>query len=166
MYPAASLSDLVDSLQFQNDAYVSYFDRQTGEIVSVERSILSAVEEGEDEGLEDDVPEWQEPQVETARAIVADKGDRFIPPPNKFKFHEYQHMEQFIETVASPRIADQLWQAIKGRGAFRVFKDTLYRLDMENRWYRYRDQAMKQFAIEWAEANHVAYKDDFKPTYK
>ena len=105
--------------------------------------------------------------METARAIVADhQGSRFIEPPSKFEFHEYQHMEEFIETISNPGIANQLWQAIRGRGAFRVFKDTLYRLGLQNRWYRYRDDAMKQFVIEWAEENNVAYQDDYRPTYK
>jgi len=39
-------------------------------------------------------------------------------------------MEEFIETISNPGIANQLWQAIRGRGAFRVFKDTLYRLNL------------------------------------
>lgn len=166
MNPAASLIDLIGPLELDNDEYLSYFDRQNGEIVSVERSVLSAVEEGEDEGLEEHVPAWQKDEIEIARAIVADKSDRFIDPPDKVEFDVYRHMQRFIESITNPTIANQLWEAIKGRSAFRAFKDTLHRLGLENRWFRYRDQAIKQFVIEWAEENHVAYKDDFKREYK
>jgi hypothetical protein len=164
--PIASLIDLMSPLELNEEEYLSYFDRQKGEIVSVDRSILSAVEEGEDEDLEDHVPAWQKEEIETVRAIVADQSGRFIDPPDKVDFDEYRHMERFIESIANPTIANQLWKAIKGPSAFRTFKDTLYRLGLENRWFQYRDQAIKQFVIEWAEANHVAYKDDFKREYK
>lgn len=166
MKPVAKMSDLVTSLEMQNDEYRSYFDRQTGEIVIVERSILSAVEEGDDEGLEDEVPAWQKSEVEVARTIIADGSDRFIRPPDRFEFHEYQHMERFIETIPIAEIANQLWRAIRGSGAFGRFKSTLYRLGIENRWYRYRDEAMKEFVIEWAKENDVAYEDDYRPVYK
>ena len=36
------------------------------------------------------------------------------------------------------------------------------RLRLEKRWYQYLDQAMKEFAIEWAEENDVRYEDDLK----
>jgi hypothetical protein len=166
MNPIASLVDLMGPVEMHNDECVTYFDRQNAEIVSVERSILGAVEDGEDEGLEDDVPAWQKHEVEEARAIVADKSGRFIDPPDKVEFDEYRHMERFIESITNARIADQLWRAINGRSPFRVFKETLHTLGLEKRWYRYRDRAIKQFVIEWAEDNHVAYKDDLKREYK
>ena len=86
MNPPAKLSDLMDSLEFDSPEQVTRFDRQTGRIVSVERSILSAVEEGEKNELTD-APEWQKPEVEIARAICEDSGERFIDAPDKFDFH-------------------------------------------------------------------------------
>lgn len=71
-------------------------------------------------------------------------------------------MEQFIETIGDRRIAEQLDRAIRGSGAFRRFKDALNRLCLEQEWYRYRENAMKDFAIEWAEDNDVPFIDDLK----
>ena len=68
--------------------------------------------------------------------------------------------EQFIQSWPDESVAGQLWRAIKGKGAFRYFKDTLHRLGIEKRWYEYRDKAMKDFIISWAEDNGVAYVDD------
>ncbi len=161
MNPPAKLSELVDSLEMWTDIHHIYFDRQTGEIVIIDKSVLSAVEEGDEASLEN-LPAWQKPEIETAKAVLAEFGDRFIRPPDKFEFHEYQHMERFIETIADPDIAGQLFGSIRGSGAFRRFKNTLFRLRLEDRWYRYRDQAMKAFAIEWAEDNNVSYEDDLK----
>jgi len=64
-------------------------------------------------------------------------------------------MEDFVRTVPDARIADQLWRAIKGKGAFRYFKDTAHRLGFIDEWYRYRDGAMKKFMLDWAAMNKV-----------
>lgn len=161
MSPAASLKDLVESLDFQHDEYRSYFDRQTGRVVSVEISILSAFEEGDEDDL-DDVPDWQKDEVEIARAIVNDNSKRFTDPPDKFDFNEYRHMEDFIETVDDEQIAKHLAHAIRGSGAFRRFKDTLYHFGIQEQWFQYRTKAMKEFVIEWADENDIAYEDDFQ----
>lgn len=161
MNPAASLQDLIDSLDFQHPEYRSYFDRATGRIVSVELSILSTLEEG-DEGDLEDIPAWQKDEIEIARAIVADRHHRFIDPPDKFAFHEYRHMEEFIETIRDTRIATQLSISLRGEGAFGRFKDTLHNFGIQDQWYEYRTQAMKQFMIEWAEENDIGYQDDLR----
>ena len=157
----ASLQDLVDSLDFQHDEYRSYFDRQTGRIVSVELSILSTLEEGVEADL-DDIPDWQKSEIEIARAIVADRQDRFIDPPDRFDFHEYRHMEEFIDTIDNIRVATQLAISIRGEGAFGRFKDTLRNFGIEDQWYEYRAQAMKEFVIEWAKENDIAFQDDLR----
>lgn len=159
--PAAKISDLAETLQFDSPDHVTRFDRQTGRIVLVEGWILSALEEGQDEDVTD-VPEWQQEQVDIARAICEDDGDRFIEGPSPFDFHEYRHMEKFIGSISDDGVANQLWRAIKGKGAFRNFKDALRRLGLLDRWYRYRDEAMKEFLIAWAEENQVTCEDDVK----
>ena len=161
MSPLAKLSELTDALAFESAERRTYFDRHTGRIVSVADRILSAVEEGEDEALTS-MPDWQKEEVETARTIVDHDGDRFIDPPGKFEFNEYRHMERFIGALTDAKAAEELWRAIKGHGAFRHFKDTLYRLGIQNQWFGYRDEAMKEFVIRWAEANNVPYEDDIK----
>jgi hypothetical protein len=159
MNPPAKLSDLIDLLVMDDPEHVTRFDRHTGQIVSVEHSILSAVEEGKADSLTD-LPDWQKKEVELARALCEDAGERFLRPPDKFEFHEYRHMEKFIGTFSDEGIADELWRAIKGKGAFRYFRDTLNRLGIQDEWYRFREAAMKKFVIEWAEANNVLYEDN------
>ena len=161
MSPLAKLSELTDALEFESVERRTYFDRHTGRIVSVADRILSAVEEGEEEALTS-MPDWEQEEVETARAIVNQSGDRFIEPPGKFEFNEYRHMERFIGALSDAKAADELWRAIKGHGAFHHFKDTLYRLGIQDQWFGCRDEAMKEFVIGWAEANKVPYEDDLK----
>jgi hypothetical protein len=121
MNPSAKLSELMETLEFESEESVTRFDRQTGRIVSVDRHILSAFEEGEADEL-GELPDWQEEQLEIAKAMAGDDGERFIAVPDKFDFHEYRHMERFIGTVESTPAAEELWRAIKGKGAFLFFQ--------------------------------------------
>jgi len=162
MRPIAKLSELVDALEFSSDEYCTFFDRQSGNIVSVERFLLTVVEEGDQETLSR-LPDWQRGEVEVARSIVNAESDRFIDPPNKFDFHEYRHMERFIQSLPNADAADQLWRAIKGRGAFRRFKDTADRLGLLEQWDRYRDEAAAEFVRDWAKSNSVPVEDDIRP---
>jgi hypothetical protein len=125
----------------------------------MDRDVMNGVEEEDEERL-DGLPGWQKDEVAIARAVCDDNGERFINAPDRFDFHEYRHMERFIEMVEDGEAAEALWRAIKGRGAFRYFKDTADRLGLLDRWFRFRDEAMKEFVIGWAEANNVPFEDD------
>jgi len=155
------LSELIEALEFDFEEIRAFVDLENGCVVMVQRSVLSDVEEGDEEALSD-VPDWQKDEVEIARAIVADAGKRFVTPPDKYEFHEYHQMERFIGTVRNSGAADQLSQAIRGKGAFRYFKDTADRLGLLNQWFQYRDDAMKEFVVDWAADNNVPYEDDVK----
>lgn len=151
------LSEVIDALEFDSDEHSAYVDLQTGSVVQLWHSLLSAVEEGGEEGLDD----WEPEEVEIAKAIVQED-ERFVAAPDKFDFHEYRHMEQFIGTVGDSGAAEQLWRAIKGKGAFRYFKDTASRLGLLEQWYQYRDNAMKEFVRDWAETQKIPVVDDVK----
>lgn len=156
------LSELIESVEFDSDGQVTRVDLQNGSVVSVSAEVFSAVEEDDEQALQE-LPDWQKNELEMARAIVADSGERFVDAPDKSDFHEYRHMERFIGTVENTEAAEQLWRAIKGKGAFRYFKDTASRLGLLEQWYRYRDEALKEFVVSWAEAREVPVEDDVKP---
>jgi hypothetical protein len=153
------LSELIDALESDSPEFGNWVDLQTGGVVRLAHSLMSAVEEGDDNALEGLV-EWEKEEVEMARAIVEESGERFVVAPSKFDFHEYRQMERFIGTVDDTAAAEQLWRAIKGKGAFRYFKDTASRLGRLQQWYEYRDDAMKSFVRDWAEAHQVPVDDD------
>jgi uncharacterized protein UPF0158 len=101
-----------------------------------------------------DLLEWQENQLPAARGICG--GDpRYLALPDKFDFHEYRHMEKFVAHLTDPHVAEQLWHAIKGTGAFRQFRDAVTRLGLLDDWYSYREGAMMRFMLDWADANNV-----------
>lgn len=75
----------------------------------------------------------------------------FIPLPRQHDINEYRMMEDFIYELPEGRSQVVLEQAIRGKGAFRRFKDCLYDLGLEGKWYKYRDDCYENIARDWCE---------------
>ena len=112
------LKDIVEGLEFLTDEGTSYLNTTTGEVVYVTTEELRAAEE--EQPLED-FPEWQHDAIRIAGEII--ETDHYLPLPDRFEIHEYQIMERFCLSVDDEDIRDDLCDAIRGRGAFRRFKD-------------------------------------------
>ncbi len=152
--PPIKLMDLTDALELDSEEMSAWLDRQTGRVIWVESETMDAVESDEDVPETEGMSDLEKSQWEAVKGIVADD-ERYLALPTKHDFHEYRHMERFIGTVMNADHAEELARAIKGRGAFRYFKDTAHRLGLIEGWYRYRDEAMNRFMLDWAEANGV-----------
>lgn len=152
MTAKARLKQIADGIDSQSDEDSAYFDRETGEVLVVSREEMGAAEEGEPL---DDVPEWQQELIETARKILNDNDGRYLPIPGKWDFHEYEVMERFCLSLDDEEQSDDLFDAIRGRGAFRRFKDGIHRLGIQDDWYRFRDGALLELAAGWAEENGI-----------
>ncbi len=80
--------------------------------------------------------------------------------PSKYDIHEYQIMEKFCYSVTNERVQESLAQSIKGRGAFRRFRDTLDRFNLTPKWYTFRERAFYEVAIEWCIDHKIEYLGD------
>jgi hypothetical protein len=157
------LSKIIEAMEFQGLDGSSYFDKTNAETATFTTEEFQAADNGDSL---DDYPEWQHDNLELARKVLAqenneDKSDnRFIGLPTKFDIDEYRIMEKYCFSVGDEKIAEVLYRAIKGSGAFRRFKDSVHQLDVAEDWYQYRDETIKRMAIEWCEQNGIAYVDD------
>jgi Uncharacterised protein family (UPF0158) len=63
----------------------------------------------------------------------------------------YQDMADFVERINDDTAARRLGRAIRGRGAFRRFKDELYEEYpyLVATWHAFRDARAKRRAVEW-----------------
>lgn len=57
--------------------------------------------------------------------------------------------EEFIYELLVGKKQDVLERAIRGKGAFRRFKDRLYDLGLEKSWYKFRDDSYEKVARDW-----------------
>ena len=109
----------------------------------------------EDPDAASDAPQWQKDLLPKAREVLA--SEDFIPLPSKFEIHEWAIMECFAQSLTDAAVSDELDAALHGRGAFRRFKDTVQRLGIADEWYRFRDAALEEIAVEFLETHGIAY---------
>ncbi len=88
---------------------------------------------------------------------VVEEGMKYIPLPSEFDIHEWEIMKNFCYSVEDDKKSSLLLKAIHGSGAFRCFKDSVFRFGMDDQWYEFRDSVIKKIVIEWCEENSIKY---------
>lgn len=134
------LDDILEALEFTNDETEFFFNKETGETVMYSNTGMLEMEEGLEEDLE---VNWK----------------KYLQLPAKFDIDEYGMMEDFTNQLPKGIIRNRLDAAIRERGAFRRFKDQLYRSGIEKQWYEFRVNAYKQLAMEWCEKHGIEYTE-------
>jgi alpha-acetolactate decarboxylase len=151
----ATLSEIMEAIEFQTGESTAYLNKETGEIITISEEEFQAAE---DEDSPENYPEWQQDNVKTAMQIL-DNEENFLTLPTKHDINEYLIMETFCLSIKNKLISEALSDAIKGNGAFPRFKDNVQRFKIADKWYRFREEAIKQIAIEWCRSKHIEYVD-------
>ena len=151
------LSDIVEAVKTQSDQSSCYLDRATGEIELVSDYDFEAAEKGETPKDSAGVP-W--PGVALARRILDDEDDAIVQLPTTRQISEYRIIKRFCGTVKDRWMADRLFAAINGEGAFRRFRAEIRRLGIDDDWQKYRRVTMRQVAAEWCEDHEVEHVDE------
>ena len=148
------LSDVIEQMDLTTDEATAYINRKTGELITLTHEEV-ALTEDPDEAAE--APQWQKDLLPKAREVLASEED-YIPLPSKFEIHEWSIMERFAQSLTDAAMSDELDAALHGRGAFRRFKDAVHRLGIADQWYRFREAALEEIAIEFLEEHGIAYQ--------
>jgi len=155
MATRVKIEDIIDGLECQSDESHSFLDKRTGEVVSISDEEMQAAED--DEPIED-FPDWQQDLVRIAKEIIDETGN-YIALPIKFDINEYRIMERFCLSIEDAEMSDTFYGLIKGRGAFGRFKNAIHEYDIADDWYKYRDNALKEVAIEWCQENDIEFDE-------
>ena len=126
----------MDELDMMSLEVQSYLSLKTGKIVTISNYI----------GSEED------------EADIEENSDNFILLPTQYDINEYSIMEDFIDEIDNNEIKGELYDAIRGKGAFRRFKDTVRYLNIESKWYEFKANALKKLAIKWCVDNNISYE--------
>lgn len=153
MSTQVKLKDIIEEMEIQFEESRSFLNTKTGEIVLVTSEDLRAAE---DEEPFDHLPEWEQENRMTSIDVV-ENFENYIELPTKYEVNEYEIMENFCLTVSDQRKQESLLRDIKGKGAFRRFKDKIIDFEIEDQWYSYRDECFKQIAIEWCQENKINF---------
>lgn len=86
--------------------------------------------------------------------------ERFVPIPNRTSREGYAQMQRFIYDLNNSHKQDVLYTAIDGRGAFRRFKDALYRVDLHEEWYEFSNRENRKEVLDWLLVEGFIDEDD------
>jgi len=150
MTVTVKLSDVLEGMELQSDQSFAYIDRQSGRLLQISEEDIRIAE---DEEVDDDIPVWQQSIIQDARAIINDASNRYLALPDRFEIDEWSLMRTYCENVKDETSRERLLDAIHGRGAFRMFKDAVHRLQLADDWYAFRDTRYRAVAIEWCQRN-------------
>lgn len=166
-----SLKDLAESFDMVSNDVSGFLDLEAGEVIfitsetareleQVYEAMPAALANASDEeqrtallaAMKDEgIDVSDEEMILEADAIDRGLGRRYVALPEADSRSGYRDMEAFIETVADGLLQSRLDRAIRGRGAFRRFKDELRDADTddEQRWYAFKQERLEDRAREW-----------------
>ena len=163
------LGELAMALDIDSSELHQYLDLETGQIIPIMDEFSSELEgiyeeiydeDGNrpvslEEYLEQrDDPDWQKEMILEADRVERAYGTRYIRVERGDPYGDYQDMERFVGIVEDARLRERLGGAIRGRGAFRRFKDLLARHpQVEAAWFEFKDARLDQRVSDWLE-NH------------
>jgi hypothetical protein len=161
------LEELKFVMESRFDEMWHYLDLETGEIVLVTQdarrasealletiapdiSDAEAIAAIETANQAETVSDSEKAELRAAALVEIGYNTCFIEIPQVDSREGYQDMEAFIETVSNRHVRELLEVAIRGKGAFRRFKDVLNDHPAEReRWFKFKDAQWHQRALEW-----------------
>lgn len=147
------LKDIIEEMEIQFEESHSLLNIKTGKIVLVTSEDLRSAE---DDKPFVHLPEWEQENRMTAIDVV-ENFENYIELPTKYEVNEYEIMENFCLNVSDQRKQETLIRSIKGKGAFRRFKEKIIDYEIEDQWYSYSYECFKQIAIEWCQQNKINF---------
>jgi len=143
-YSKDLIDDIIMALDNAGFETRSFYDRKNREVVALTEDIYYY--ESKDENS---LPDWQKDEMELARKVEAEP-ERYIyinPLPS---YEKYNLMQEFASQQKNERLAELLWVALDGKGAFRRFKDVLLNYPEERqKWFDFEYEWMEKQAIDF-----------------
>lgn len=132
------LSDVIEALEMVNMQGSCYFNKSTNEILWLLENNMEYSTYKEDDEYDDNV----------------------ISMFNFFDKNDYDIMQEFISNIEDVKIYENLKGCLKGKGAFRRFRDELDSFNLIDSWYKFRDEKYKEIAKEWCISNEIKFEED------
>ena len=136
------LKQVIQAIEEANEVFTSFWDTKTGKTVYLADPLM--IDMTEDKAL---------------ASAIEDMPERFLRFSTKYEIHQYRIMEDFIDQLPPGRAQEELACAIRGKGAFRRFKQSVRYHGLEQRWYDYLAEAYRELAIRWCAEEGLEYTE-------
>ena len=101
-----------------------------------------------------------EEYIEEMFSEIDNNRDNYLRLPDQYEMDNYSMMVRFIYSLDNIEHQNKLLYTIKGKGAFRRFKDALIMLDIRNEWIDFKEKELKEMAKKILEENQIDFEDD------
>jgi hypothetical protein len=145
----------------------AYLDTETGVVIFVEDYVVDQLEEllADAENLEDieavvqakpELSDTDRQQLLDTAQVEGDADNRYRMIPKQDSREGYRDMQEYIWSLEDEHLRELLEVAIQGSGAFRRFKDVLYRYpEAETNWFKFRDEREQRRMVDWLESEGI-----------
>ena len=158
--------DFETAFELSSYETTAYLDTETGVVIFVEDYVVDQLEElladVDSEDIEAvlqtqaDLTDIERQQLLDAARIEGDVDNRYRMIPKQDSRDGYRDMQEYIWSLEDEHLRELLEVAIQGSGAFRRFKDVLYRYpEAQENWFRFRDEREKQRISDWLASQGV-----------
>ena len=137
------LRQVIQAIEEANEVFTSFWDTKTGKTVYLADPLMTDLTE-EDEAL---------------AAVIEETPEQFLRFPTKYEIHQYRIMQAYIDQLPPGKAQEELVYAIRGKGAFRRFKQSVRYHGLEQRWYDYLAETYRVLAIRWCAEEGLEYTE-------
>lgn len=154
-----NVQNIVDELQMRFMDTTVYYNKITGEILNVQDDDFRIVEDDDFESNIQDYPEWQREHLKNVYDLIYNDIENYITLPSNFEIKDSDIMKEYIETVSNSTKQRQLENCMWQKGMYRKFKDKLIEIGLEEDYYKFYNERLKEIVIEWCQDNNLEYKE-------
>lgn len=148
------LEDIIEQFELASESNQSYLSKLTGEIHLIPEEVELYVDNEEFD--EENLPDWEKEIIPIYKDIK-NNPQNYIQFPDQFYINEYSIMESFSLSLSNEHLRERIYSSLKGSGAFKRFRDNIERAGIIDDWYKYKDEAIKELAIEWCNDNNIEF---------
>lgn len=130
------INEVVDVIEMVDGLHNAYYNVNTNEFIHT----------GFDYDLDDESTEELDDEFDT------------IILPTKYEINDYGILEDFIKTVKDDKLVYILELAISGKGAFSRFNKVCHDFNINDDYYKFKDEQYRKIAIKWCEDNDIDYE--------
>lgn len=150
-----TLYDILEVNEMDTDDMKSYYHKPTKAMVVISKDDLDMVKSNRDLS---DIEEWKQEMLNQAKDFIANPTE-YLEFPKEEEYNEESLITEFIETIKDNEEShEKLIGAMEEEKTLRRFKDELFKTDLIDKWYDFREEKFLSVAKQWCERNGVEYK--------
>jgi uncharacterized protein UPF0158 len=151
-----SLKELVQELYTTHGGAAVYYDRFQGDfqIMTEDMEMLQDLSDEELAAL----PEHERADAEFVQN--ADEDERYVILPDQWEINQVRLLDRFAASIEDEALRRTFKDAVRGRGAFRRFRQLVQKHRLEDAWNRFETEGYAEIARDWLKEHDLPWRDD------